>query len=290
MPALPIIDTHVHLWDPQRLSYAWQKGNALIDRPYRVEDYQRDSRGIDTEALVFLECNADAGQSIAEIEFVEDEAKRDPRIMAIVPIAPLERGSSVAPLLEQMVTRFPRVSGIRRIVEFDANPRALMLSPAFIKGVSLLEKFDLHFEITVKHTQMDLVLEFVRLVPNVRMILDHCGKPGIKGGHIEVYRRQMTQLARHSDIVCKLSGLTTEADREHWTEADLRPFIDATLATFGPERIIYGGDWPVCLQATSLQRWVDVVDQTLDGLSESDLRSIYRNNAIRFYRLGLPII
>ena len=123
MPAFPVIDTHLHVWDPRRLSYSWQKGNALFDRPYLVEDYRRDCGDVAVEAMVFVECYADfgpdGGQYLAEVEFVADEAKRDPRLKAIVPMAPLEWGDRVAPVLEEMVTRFPAVRGIRRIIEFD---------------------------------------------------------------------------------------------------------------------------------------------------------------------------
>ena len=291
MPGFPIVDTHLHVWDPRRLSYSWQKGNALFDRPYLVEDYRRDCGDVEIEAMVFVECYADfgpeSGQYIEEIEFVEDEAKRDPRLIAIVPMAPLERGSAVGPMLEEMVARFPKVRGIRRIIEFDADPRALALSPKFIEGVNLLGRFGMHFEINVNHTQMDIVLEFVKHVPNVPMVLDHCGKPGIKGGHIDQYRRQIGELAKHPNVVCKLSDLPVEADHRHWTEADLRPFIDATLESFGVDRLIYAGDWPVCLQAASIPRFVEVLDRALAGLSEAEQRKVFRDNANRFYRLGL---
>jgi predicted TIM-barrel fold metal-dependent hydrolase len=291
MPDYPIIDTHLHIWDPRRLAYSWQKGNALFDRPRLVEDYRRDCGSVDVEAMVFLECYADfdakGGQYIEEIEFVEDEAKRDPRIAAIVPMAPLERGAAVAPMLEEMVTRFPKVRGIRRIVEFDADPRALTLSPRFIEGVNTLGRFNMHFEINVNHTQMDIVLEFVKHVPEVPMILDHCGKPGIAEGALDQYRHQIAELAKHQNVVCKLSDLPVEADHANWTDADLRPYIDATVEAFGVDRIIYAGDWPVCLQATSIERWVGVLDRALAGLSEADRRKFYRDNANRFYRLGL---
>lgn len=291
MPSFPVIDTHLHLWDPARLSYAWLNGNALLNRPYSIEDYARDCRRVNVEAMVFLECYADfdenGGQYIEEIEFVSDEAKRDARLKAIVPMAPLERGAAVSPILEEMVTRFPTVRGIRRIVEFDANPRELTLSASFIEGVNTLQRFGLHFEINVNYTQMDFVLEFVKRIPDVQMILDHCGKPGIKGGHIAQYREQMKELARHPNVFCKLSDLPVEADWQNWTEADLRPFIDATIDAFGVNRTIFAGDWPVCLQATTIERWVDVLDRALAGYPEEDLRKIYRDNANAFYRLGL---
>ena len=179
--------------------------------------------------------------------------------------------------------------GIRRIVEFDADPRALTLSDGFVEGVNLLGKFGWHFEINVNHTQMDIVREFVKRIPDVPMILDHCGKPGIEEGAIAQYRDDLGELVRHPNLWIKLSDLPVEADKKHWTEADLRPFIAETIETFGVDRIIYAGDYPVCLQATSLPRWVEVLDRAFAelGLSQGDTRKIYRENANAFYRLGL---
>ncbi len=291
MPFFPIIDTHLHLWDPKRISYSWQKGNVLLNRNYRVEDYWHDSQGIDVEAMVFVECHVDdgpgVGQYIEEIDFVEDEAKRDPRIRAIVAKAPLERGKAVEPILEEMVARIARLRGIRRIPEFEPDPRKFMLNPDFVKGLRLLKECGLHFELNVNYMQMDDALEFLKLVPDLPVILDHCGKPGVKGGHIDLFRRHIKAIAANPNVFCKLSDLPVEADWTSWTYEDLRPYIDATLEAFGIDRVIYGGDWPVCLQATSLQRWVEVLDWALAGLSEGELRMIYRENANRFYRLGL---
>ena len=293
MPHFPIIDTHLHVWDQTRLNYAGFAGNPLFDRPYHIEDYQRDCGVLDIEAMVFLECYADfwpgGGQYIEEVEFVEDEAKRDPRIKGIVPMAPLEWGIAVKPLLTRMRDQHPAVKGIRRIVEFDANPRALTLSDDFIAGVNLLDSFGWHFEINVNHTQMDIVRDFVRRVPSVPLILDHCGKPGIKEGALMQYRADVQALSKHQNLWIKLSDLPVEADLTKWTEADLRPYIEATLDAFGPERTIFGGDYPICLQATTLTQWVDVLDRAFAdlGLSEAETRAIYRDNANSFYRLGL---
>jgi L-fuconolactonase len=293
MPAFPIIDTHLHIWDPRRLDYAWIKGNPLFDRPYHVEDYARDLGTVEVEAMVFLECfadfNAEGGQYLEEVAFVEDEAKRDPRLKGIVPMAPLEWGARVEPILAEMAENHPTVKGIRRIVEFDADPRGLTLSPDFIAGVNLLEKFGMHFEVNVNFTQMAIVRDFAKLVPDVPLILDHCGKPGIRAGAIDQYRADIAELARHPNFWIKLSDLPVEADWQAWTEADLRPYIAATIETFGVDRVIYAGDYPVCLQATTLPRWVEVLDRAFAdlGLSEADTRKIYRDNANAFYRLGL---
>ena len=293
MPNFPIIDTHLHIWDQTRLRYSAFAGNPLFDHPYHVEDYQRDCSTLDIEAMVFLECYADfwpgGGQYIDEIRFVEDEARRDPRIKGIVPMAPLEWGAKVEPLLRQMQDQHPSVKGIRRIVEFDEDPRGLMLSDDFIEGVNLLGKFGWHFEINVNYTQMDIVREFVRRVPEVPLILDHCGKPGIKQGAIDQYRADVAYLAQRRNLWIKLSDLPAAADVTQWTDADLRPFIGATLDSFGPDRTIFAADYPILLQATSMTGWVAALDRAFAdlGLSEPETRAIYRDNANAFYRLGL---
>lgn len=291
MPNFPIIDTHLHIWDFDRLKYSAFEGHPLFGHSYQIEDYQRDCGDLEVEAMVFLECYADftptGGQYLEEIAFVEESARRDPRIRGIVPMAPLEWGSRVEPMLAEMREHHPMVKGIRRIVEFDDDPRALTLSDSFIEGVNLLGKFGFHFEINVNHTQMDIVRAFVKRIPDVPMILDHCGKPGIAEGAIDQYRSDVKELARHPNLWIKLSDLPVEADHANWTDADLRPYIDATIETFGFGRTIYAGDYPVCLQATTLTRWVEVLDAALAGASETELRRFYRDNANDFYRLGL---
>ena len=292
MPDFPIIDTHLHVWDQTRLKYSAFADSPLFGHPYHVEDYQRDCGALEVEAMVFLECYADfwegGGQYLEEIAFVEDEQKRDPRIKAMVPMAPLEWGNRVRPMLEQMQTH-PSVKGIRRIMEFDADPRALTLSDGFVEGVNLLESFGWSFDINPNYTQMGIIREFVpRISRGVPMILDHCGKPGIAQGALAQYRDDLTDLARFPNMWIKLSDLPPYAG-PNWTAADLRPYIEATLEIFGPERTIYAGDYPILLQSTTLTQWVEILDEAFAdlGLSESEIRAIYRDNANRFYRLGL---
>jgi L-fuconolactonase len=293
MPDFPIIDTHLHIWNQTRLRYSAFEGSPLFGHPYHVEDYQRDCGTLDVEAMVFLECYADfwegGGQYIEEVEFVEDEAARDPRIRRIIAMAPLEWGLRGEPMLTGMRDRHPLVGGIRRIMEFDANPRALTLSPGFIDGVNLLEKFGWTFDINPNYTQMDIIREWVpKISSGVPMILDHCGKPGIRQGAIAQFRDDMADLARYPNMRVKLSDLPPYAG-PNWTRADLRPYIEATLDAFGPERTIYAGDYPILLQSTNLTEWVDVLDEAFAdlGLTEAETRRIYRDNAIDFYRLEL---
>ncbi len=292
MPAFPIIDTHLHVWDQTRLRYSAFEGHPLFGHPYHVEDYRRDCGDVEVEAMVFLECYADfwedGGQYIEEIEFVEDEQRRDPRIKAIIPMAPLEWGRKVRPMLERIRDEHPSVRGVRRIMEFDANPRALTMSEGFVEGTNLLAEFGWSFDINPNYTQMDFIREWVKLIHGVPMILDHCGKPGIKQGRIEQFREDMQDLAKHPNMWVKLSDLPPYAG-EGWTEEQLRPYIEATLDAFGPDRTIYAGDYPILLQSTSIPEWVQVLDNAFAdlGLSETETRKIYRDNAIKFYRLDI---
>lgn len=286
MPDFPIIDTHLHVWDQSRLNYSAFDGHPLFGHPYHVEDYQKACGDLQVEAMVFLECYADFGQYIKEIEFVEEEQKRDPRIKAIIPMAPLELGKKVRPMLEEMRDKHPSVRGIRRIMEFDADPRGLTMSEGFIEGTNLLSEFGWSFDINPNHTQMDFIREWVKLIHDVPMILDHCGKPGIKEGKIEQFRADMADLAKHPNMCVKLSDLPPYASA-NWTEEELRPYIEATLDAFGPERTIYAGDYPILLQSTNMTQWVEVLDNAFAdlGLSEAETRKIYRDNAVAFYRL-----
>ena len=184
------------------------------------------------------------------------------------------------------------VSGIRRIVEFDADPRALTLSHGFIEGVNLLEKFGMHFEINVNHTQMDIVREFGAEVSSERA---DDPRPLRQAGHqgrapSSSIRDDVQRSRPPSEPLDQALGPAALRPAPNWsTEADLRPYIEATLEAFGPERTIYAGDYPILLQSTTLTEWVDVLDEAFAdlGLSEAETRRIYRDNAIGFYRLQL---
>ncbi len=284
MPGFPIVDAHLHLWDPVRVPLSWQQPGSLLARPYGVEDYARDCGPIAVEAMVFVECDVDAGGYEEEIVLVEENRRRDPRIGAIVCKAPVEQGPRVLDFLGPLAARHPLVTGVRRLIEFDPDPE-LCIRPAFIEGVRSLAELGLTFDVNVHHTQLQYALQFARAVDNVPLMLDHCGKPPVLEGALDPWRGLIRELARLPNVHCKLSDLPVEANREHWTAADVRPYIDTVVEAFGFDRLVFGGDWPVCLQATTLARWIGVLDEALHGCTNRELHNYYRDNARRFYRL-----
>jgi L-fuconolactonase len=285
MPSFPIVDSHLHIWDPGRFRYPWLDATPLLNRPYTVEDYRTAIQPYAVEAMVFLQCECEPAQALAEAQWVAREAMLEPRIAGIVAWAPLEKGDGAEADLEALA-RVPLMRGVRRIIQFEPD-LDFCLRPDFIAGVRRLKQFGLSFDICIDHRQMANTVAFARQVPDVPMILDHIGKPDIKGHVLEPWCTHLRELAALPHVVCKVSGMVTEADHAGWTPDDLRPFLDAVIDEFGFDRLIYGGDWPVVRVAAEYPRWVQSLDGLLAGVGESDLRKLYRDNARRFYRLAM---
>lgn len=284
MPEFPIIDAHLHLWDPRQIQIGWQAENDFLRRPFLTDQYASETDDLDVEAMVFVECFVDRGDYLNEVRFVEQCAKAEPRIKSIVAQASIDDGEDVRPFLRHLKEHHQRVVGIRRMIEFQPDPD-FCLRPNFLRGLNMLAEFDLSFEINIHHSQFDKVLEMVPQVDGVTMILDHCAKPGIKSGEIARWSDHMHRLAQHKDVFCKLSDLPVEADWTTWREEEILPYIDVAVEAFGFERLIFAGDWPVCLQATSPKEWVALLDKHFAGVDPVSLRKFYAENARRVYKI-----
>ncbi|MCX7889328.1 MAG: amidohydrolase family protein [Rhodobacteraceae bacterium] len=285
MPDFPIIDAHLHIWDPRAIRIGWQAGNAAMRRVFDLADYAEDTGGIAIEAMVFVECFVDRGEFLNEVRHVERAARAEPRLKAIVAQASLEDGEDVRPFLDHLRDRHPMVRGIRRMIEFQPDPD-FALRPDFQKGVQMLRDYDFSFEVNVHHSQMDRAASLAGAVEGVRLVLDHAGKPPIRDRLQEPWARHLRAFEANPDTWCKLSDLPVEADHAAWTEDDLRFYIDEVVEVFGFNRMIFAFDWPVCTQAVSPRRWIDLLDRHFAGVPEADLRAFYAGNARRVYRLG----
>ncbi len=279
----PIVDTHLHVWDTNRLHYPWLNGNALLNRPHLLPEYNQVCGSIAVERMVFLQCEVDVTQFMQEAEWVDSLADQDSRLQGIVPWAPLEKGDGVRPDLEKLAAN-PRIKGIRRIIQFEPDME-FCLRPDFVRGVQALADYNLSFDICIDHRHMLNTIQMVRQCPNVHFIIDHIAKPNIKDQVLDPWREHLKTFASFPNVHCKMSGLTTEADHQSWTQDHLKPYIDHVVECFGFDRIIFGGDWPVASQATTYTRWVETLLWALNGASESELKKLFHDNAIQFYKL-----
>ncbi|MFT3988846.1 amidohydrolase family protein [Aestuariivirga sp.] len=284
MPDFPIIDSHVHLYDVKRLSYGWLSNVPKINRTYLVKDLDAARQTVEIEKFVFAEVAVDPGLHLKEVEFVDEMADADPRLASIIAHLPLEKGLAIAPDLAAL-KKFPRVHGIRRLIETERNP-AFCLEPDFLLALRLLPKHNLTFDICVKHWAMTYAIELVKRCPEVSFVLDHIGKPDIRNGLREPWWAQIKELASYPNVVCKVSGVVTEANHASWKPADVKPYVAHVIDCFGFDRVMYGSDWTVSELTHTYPQWVEIIDDVISGASESEQRKLYRDTAIRTYRLA----
>ncbi|WP_421723531.1 amidohydrolase family protein [Bauldia sp.] len=285
MPSFPIVDAHVHLYDPSAITFAWMKGIAHLNKPHLPHHYDERSHPAIVDGIVFLEVDAANDEHVDEALWVSELANSESRIQAMVASAPLERGPAAVESDVATIAKLPLARGIRRLIQPYVDQPGWCLQPDFVAAVQMLPDYDLSFDICIYHPQMADAIELVRQCPNVRFMLDHIGKPGIKDGIREPWWSQMRELAALPNVTCKISGVVTEADREGWTYDHVAPYVAHAIECFGFDRVVFSGDWPVVELASNLVDWIGVVDRVTEGASQEDLRKLYRDNAIRFYRM-----
>lgn len=284
MPDFPIIDAHVHLYDPADLPYAWLAGAPPINKPHLPADFDRLTAPVKVDGIVFVEVDVDDPRHLEEARWVEKTAESDRRIRGTVAGMPLEKGVAIEGDIAEYA-KLPRARGVRRLIQKHAGEPGWCLRPDFVAAVKLLPTYGLSFDICIFHSQMADTIKLVRQCPEVSFILDHIGKPGIKDSLTQPWRSEMRELAELPNVICKISGVVTEADHRAWTYDQVAPYIAHSIDTFGFDRVAFGGDWPVSELAARYADWVAVVDRVVSGASEADKRKLYRDNAIRFYRL-----
>lgn len=284
MPPTAIVDAHVHLWDPARMRIPWLDGNDLLNRPYGLAEYRAHTAGIDIAGFVYVQVDVAPAYGLTEARIVAGLAAEEPRLRAIVAYAPLEDGRRVRSYLDDLVRISPLVRGVRRLTQGEADP-AFCLRPDFVEGVRQLADYGLSCDLCIYHPQLGPTIELVRRCPEVQFMLDHIGKPGIRDGQIEPWRAQLAELAELPNVICKISGVVTEADHAGWTVEQIAPYISHALAVFGEDRVAFGSDWPVVLHAAPYRRWVETLEELTVQLSPAAQRKLWAENAARFYRL-----
>lgn len=283
MIEFPIVDSHVHLVNPGTLSYPWTANAPSLNRSVLPDDLAQEAAPYEVEQLVFVEVDVEHPQYMAEAEWVSGLAANDPRIGGIVACLPLELGEKVTDDLDRLCED-RLVKSIRRLIQNQEDPE-FCIRADFLAGLKLLGARDIAFDICVLHHQMPAAVEMVRRSPDVRFILDHIGKPGIKAGLFEPWGRQLRELAAMDNVSCKISGVATEADHANWTREEIRPYIEHAIDCFGIDRCMFGSDWHVLGLAGSYTQWVEIMDWVLAGASADERSRFFRDNARKYYRI-----
>lgn len=281
---MQVIDTHAHFWNIDALRYPWIDVGSFFDRNFSVPDYVRATAAarIPLGGMIFIEADADSSCSLREARWVEELAAADPRIRGIVARVALTERPSVAADLEALAA-IPLVKGIRDNIQGHAPGFAVQR--AFVQGVREIGRRGLHFELCLKHHQLGETLELAQQCPDVAFVLDHCAKPNIRKGEREPWLSQIRQLAALPNITCKISGLVTEADPERWQPEEILWYARQASDAFGPHRVLFGSDWPVCEVAGGLTKWFPLAETLVASWSPSERECFFVRNAEKVYRL-----
>ena len=280
-PQPAIVDSHVHLWDPLRFRMPWLDVLERLRQPFGAAEFVEHARGLAVEQVVYVQVDVTPGYGLLEAQWAVSQA---PLVAGVVAWAPMEDGEIVRTFLDALVQLGPRIKGVRRLLQSEPS-LDFLTAPELIAGLRLLPKYGLSFDICIRHHQLARTIDMVRACPETQFVLDHLGKPSVVDLVLEPWRQQISQLAEFPNVVCKISGLVTEADHVNWTLEDLKPFAAHVLSAFGENRVLFGGDWPVVTLAASYRRWVETLDQLTSTLSPIARQKLWADNARRIYRL-----
>lgn len=273
------LDSHQHFWQYEPEKHSWIDDNmSTIRKDFLPEDLQLVYEKNDVSGCVAVQ----ADQTLEETNFLLDLAARNDFIKGVVGWIDL-RGNGVKDELEAYKS-YAKLKGFRHVVQGEADPNFL-LRPQFSRGIGMLSDYDYTYDILVFPHQLGAVLEFVDRFPNQKFVIDHCAKPYIKDGFYQGWAVLMSEIAKRPNVFCKLSGMITEADYLHWTNEQIQPYMNLVTEAFGPGRIMFGSDWPVCLVAGNFARVKKLVTDFIADLSASEQNAIMSENAIKFYNL-----
>jgi L-fuconolactonase len=289
---LPIIDTHQHLWDLQRFRLPWLDAIEALRRSFLMADYLQATRDLNVVQSVYMEVDVDPDQQQDEAAYIVDLCERsdNPMTAAVVSGRPdSDQFNDYAAALRDNAW----IKGIRRVLH--TQPPGHCLQPAFIKGVRRLGEVGLSFDICCVPSELANAVKLVEACPDTRFILDHCGNASVPtfkpdqpdpalSAQARQWRDDISLIAQQPQVICKISGIVAGAGT-NWTAADLAPPINHCLNTFGPNRVIFGGDWPVCTTNATYTTWVEALLKIIAPRSAADQRKLLHDNAVQCYGL-----
>jgi predicted TIM-barrel fold metal-dependent hydrolase len=285
VPMLPIIDTHQHLWDLGKFKLPWIKEGSPLARSYLTADYLKATAGLNVVKSVYMEVDVEPSQQAAEAEYVIDICKngKTPMVAAIISGRPNSEG------FKDYITRFKDsryIKGVRQVLHGPDTPAGYCLDEKFIQGIRLLGDMGLSFDLCLRGDELLDGAKLIDACSGTRFILDHCGNADVQARDHSAWQRGLSAVAQRKNVVVKVSGIVASAKPGAWSADDLAPIISHTVAAFGHDRVMFGGDWPVCTLAATYKQWVEALKSIVRSWKEEDQRKLFHDNAAKFYGIG----
>jgi L-fuconolactonase len=276
------VDAHQHFWRYQPEKHNWITDDMSgLKRDFLPQDLAPHlaSNALDGSVAVQAE------QSEEETFFLLDLAEHCPEVLGVVGWVDLR--ADTLPERLACFSQFQKLAGFRHVVQSEPNDRFL-LDLRFLTGIARLQEFGFTYDVLIFPRQLPAAIEFTEKFPAQKFVVDHIAKPNIRRSEIDPWSIQMRRLASNPNVLCKVSGMVTEADWSAWRPADLKPYLDVAFDAFGPDRLMFGSDWPVCLLAGSYDQAYELVASYARAFPESDQSKIFGDNAAKFYGLEQP--
>ena len=274
-----IIDSHQHFWNYNQEEFNWINNEMKsIKRSFLPKDLKATLSDTGVEGVVSVQ----ARQSLEETEWLLQLASDNEFIKGVVGWVPLS-DKNIPEILSRLNNN-NLLKGVRHVIQDEPDSR-FILKKTFNNGISHLKNYGLVYDILIFSHQLPNTIRFVDQHPGQPFVLDHIAKPEIRFNEIRVWEKSIKELALRENVSCKLSGMVTEAGFTNWTENQLKPYFDVVLEAFGPGRLLFGSDWPVCLVATSYKSWLKLVKKWISKLSNFEQEQILSRNAIMIYNL-----
>jgi predicted TIM-barrel fold metal-dependent hydrolase len=275
---IEIIDTHLHLVYLDRLSYPWLDGAPALNRDFTLDTYLPQAEAAGIAQAIHMEVDVAEPDQMRETDFVTSLGGK-----VVAAIASCRPESQDFPAQLDRLAANSKVRGLRRILH--TSPDELSQTPLFGDNLKRLAAHRLSFDLCVLARQLPLALRIARACPDVQFILDHCGVPPVKDRGLDPWRAEIKALATEPNVACKVSGVVAYADA-NWIVADLHPFVEHVVESFGWDRVVWGSDWPVCTLTADLGRWVAATREIIAGESTENQAKLLNGNARRIYRLN----
>ena len=274
------VDAHHHVWDLAARDQPWTQGLVPLRRSFSLDDLRPHLAvaGIERTVVVQTVC---AAEETPELLALAEQAPEVAGVVGWVDLCSPRAADALASLRQGPGGRW--LVGVRHQVQDEPDPGWLS-RPDVRRGLAAVGEAGLAYDFVVKHHQLPAVLDTAAALGDVRFVLDHAGKPPIAGGGWTPWREHIGALGRLPNVAVKLSGLVTEADHANWRTEDLRPYVEAVLESFGPERAMWGSDWPVCLLAGGYERWYAAALELTSNLAAPEREAIFGATAARWYR------
>jgi len=279
----PIVDTHVHLWDLSKFKLPWLKPDMPFNHSFLPADYVKAIEGLNVVKGVYMEVDVTPSQQPAEAQFVIDLCKsgKTPVVAGVI------SGRPAADQFAKYIRAYkgsPYIKGVRQVLNNPDMPRGFCIEPAFITGVRVLGELGMRCDLCIRPTELLDAAKLIDACPDTRFVLDHCGNGEVQEKDRSEWQRGMEAVARRKNVVGKVSGIVARAPKG-WSADDLAPIVNHTLDVFGPDRVMFASDWPVCTLAATLRQWVEALKAIVANRSVEQRQKLFHDNAMRFYEL-----